>query len=58
MPVEAVLAWMAERSVPNGLLLVAALTSPAAWSALLVEAVRSQFGDDAAEAVEDAEAEG
>jgi len=56
--VEAVVGWLATRDAPNGLLLLAALTRPATWSRLAVEAVRSRLPGGGAEATVGAEAEG
>lgn len=61
MPTELIaeaLEWSAEPAVPNGLLLLAALTRPATWSRLAVEAVRSRLAGGGGEQGGEAAAEG
>lgn len=42
--VDVALEWLASTEVPNWMLLVALLTSPARWSDSVVGMVRSRFG--------------
>jgi len=43
-PVAAFVEWLAATGAPNGLVLLFALTRPATWSRVAVEAVRERLG--------------
>lgn len=42
---DAVMQWAAAQDAPNGLLLLAAVTSPATWSGTLLSMIEERLGD-------------